>query len=69
MIGLKNYGTEAGLQFTFDRFASRTTFKVDFSNAAEILMEHLPEFDDDFNHFFPDVIHYLENDLKNSYFY
>jgi acyl carrier protein phosphodiesterase len=56
---LKNYGTEAGLQFTFDQFAKRTTFKVDFSQAAELLMEYLPEFDDDFNAFFPEIMEYV----------
>lgn len=56
---LKNYGTEAGLQFTFDQFAKRTTFKVDFAQAAEILMEYLLEFDDDFNAFFPEIMEYV----------
>jgi acyl carrier protein phosphodiesterase len=63
---LKNYGTQAGIQFTFDRFAERTTFNVDFSNASEILMEYLAEFDDDFNQFFPDLIQYVQHTLHHS---
>ncbi len=63
---LKNYGTEAGLQFTFDRFAERTTFKVDFSNAAAVLMEYLEEFDDDFNLFFPEIMNYVKYTLNNE---
>jgi acyl carrier protein phosphodiesterase len=65
---LKNYGTEAGLQFTFDNFAKRTTFKVDFTNAAAILLEYLPEFDDDFNRFFPDMMQYVNQGTEVSNF-
>jgi acyl carrier protein phosphodiesterase len=65
---LKNYGTQAGLQFTFDKFAKRTAYKVDFSNAAAILVQYLNEFDEDFNLFFPELMDYIKNDMVNTYF-
>lgn len=65
---LKNYGSQAGLQFTFDKFASRTAYKVDFSNASNILLEYLNDFDNDFNIFFPELMDYIKNDMINTYF-
>lgn len=65
---LKNYGTQAGLQFTFDKFAQRTAYKVDFSNAAAILLEYVNEFDKDFNIFFPELMDFIKNDMANTYF-
>lgn len=65
---LKNYGTQAGLQFTFDKFAKRTAYKVDFSNAAAILIQYLNEFDEDFNLFFPELMDYIKNDMATTYF-
>lgn len=62
---LNQYGNEAGLQMTFDKFASRTTFKVDFSNAAKILLDYQIEFDDDFNRFFPEVMNHVKYDMQD----
>jgi acyl carrier protein phosphodiesterase len=64
---IKHYGTEAGLQSTFDRFAKRTNFKADFSNAAAILVEYVEEFDDDFNVFFPDMLDLITKQYQGNF--
>lgn len=63
---LTHYGHQTGLQYTFDRFAKRTTFEVDLSNAAQVLLNHIDDFNTDFNAFFPDIIHYIDNVLTPS---
>jgi len=52
---LMQYGTERGLQYTFERMADRTRFPSNFENALTYLKRDFSLFMEEFNRFFPDV--------------
>ncbi len=53
---LVRYGTEEGLRFTFSRVKLRSSAPHFFENAVESLTKHYPDFNKEFNSFFPDII-------------
>jgi acyl carrier protein phosphodiesterase len=53
---LMRYGTEDGLQYTFDRMDTRTRFKSNFHSAVKDLKKDYELYNKEFNLFFPDVI-------------
>ncbi len=53
---LVRYGTEDGLAFTFTRLKTRTSVPALLDNAVASLKKDYPDFEAEFNAFFPDVL-------------
>ena len=53
---LVKYGTEKGLEYTFERMKLRTRFPRFFDHAMSSLQKDYDLFENEFNLFFPDVI-------------
>jgi len=58
---LEKYGTIEGMQFVFERMDLRTTFPSNFSSAMDDLEEHYDLFNEEFNQFFPEVVHFVNS--------
>ena len=66
---LVKYGTEAGINKTFEYLDKRTRFPTNFENAFTIFMEEYDAYEKEFNAFFPDLIKTLPHLLNNINFY
>jgi acyl carrier protein phosphodiesterase len=66
---LVKYGTEQGINKTFEYLDKRTRFPTNFENAFTIFMEEYDAYEKEFNSFFPDLIKTLPHLLNNINFY
>ena len=58
---LMNYGKEEGLRFVFERMEERAKFPAHFDKAVDNLLKDYDLFEEDFNAFFPEVIHFVND--------
>ncbi len=58
---LMHYGSEKGLQYTFERMDQRTRFQSNFKNAVSHLKQDYGLYNEEFNAFFPEVIHMVND--------
>ena len=53
---LEGYGHEAGIRYTLERMDERTKFPSSFVTAFDTLKEYYTLFEEEFNHFYPDLM-------------
>jgi acyl carrier protein phosphodiesterase len=58
---LETYRTHNGIAYTFRRMRRRTSKPELLERAVDSLVEQFPEFNEEFNCFFPDVIAFVED--------
>lgn len=64
---LVKYGTEPGLRFTFSRMEKRTKFPEYFKGAVDHFFEDYELYEQEFNVFFPDLLHAVRNwDIRSE---
>jgi acyl carrier protein phosphodiesterase len=63
---LMKYTTIEGLHQAFKRIEKAAAFPGNFGNAAQHLKDFLPEFDEEFKLFFPDLIQHVNFVLKTN---
>lgn len=56
---LRGYGTQAGLEFTFERMKLRVSKPHYFENAFDSLEQNLEAFEEEFLRFFPEMIKFV----------
>jgi acyl carrier protein phosphodiesterase len=61
---LVRYGEIDGLQFTFSKMSNRTKFEDSFHLATDDLLRYEEEFNEAFLVFFPELVAYIEAEMK-----
>jgi len=62
---LVKYGWDDGLRYVFERMKKRVSQPNLLENAVESLKEDYPSYENEFNAFFPEVIAYVEQEIKD----
>lgn len=60
----ENYSTIDGIQKTLDGIGKRTKFENNLNAASKTIINHLEELENDFLEFFPELVEYCKNIIK-----